>query len=69
MRTARERLAALEAAGHPVIYLHMNDVLDIGEQFALWEVATATAGSMLGIDPFDQPNVPGIQRQYETDTW
>ena len=54
---ARERLAALEAAGHPVIYLRMTDALDIGEQFALWEVATATAGSILGIDAFDQPNV------------
>jgi hypothetical protein len=52
-----ERFAALEAAGHPTIRLHMDDVLDIGEQFALWEIATATAGAILDIDPFDQPNV------------
>ena len=35
----------------------MRDRLDIGEQFALWEIATATAGALLGIDAFDQPNV------------
>ncbi len=51
------RLEALEAAGHPTIRLHMDDLLDIGEQFALWEIATAAAGAILDIDPFDQPNV------------
>ncbi|HTV74806.1 MAG TPA: bifunctional transaldolase/phosoglucose isomerase [Candidatus Acidoferrales bacterium] len=51
------RLETLASAGHPVIRLSMNDVYDIGEQFALWEIATATAGAVLGIDPFDQPNV------------
>jgi transaldolase/glucose-6-phosphate isomerase len=50
-------LAALSAAGHPIVRLGMHDRLDIGEQFALWEIATATAGSILGIDAFDQPNV------------
>ena len=47
----------VEAAGHPVIRLAMSDTLDIGEQFYLWEVATAAAGAVLGIDAFDQPNV------------
>ncbi len=51
------RLHLLEEAGHPVIRLAMNDRLDIGEQFALWEIATATAGAVLGINAFDQPNV------------
>jgi transaldolase/glucose-6-phosphate isomerase len=51
------RLEALEKAGHPVIRLSMSDPLDIGEQFGLWEIATATAGAVLGIDAFDQPNV------------
>jgi transaldolase/glucose-6-phosphate isomerase len=51
------RLHMLEEAGHPVIRLAMSDRLDIGEQFALWEIATATAGALLGIDAFDQPNV------------
>ncbi len=56
-RIVEERLAALESAGHPVIRLAMNDPYDVGEQFYLWEVAIATAGSVLQIDAFDQPNV------------
>ena len=52
-----EKLQALEDAGHPVIRLAMNDEYDLGEQFYLWEIATAAAGSVLGIDAFDQPNV------------
>jgi transaldolase/glucose-6-phosphate isomerase len=52
-----EKLRALEAAGHPIIRLAMNDAYDIGEQFYLWEIATAAAGSLIGIDAFDQPNV------------
>jgi hypothetical protein len=35
----------------------MRDRLDLGEQFFLWEIATATAGALLRINPFDQPNV------------
>jgi transaldolase / glucose-6-phosphate isomerase len=50
-------LGALESAGHPVIRLAMSDALDVGEQFYLWEIATAAAGAVLGIDAFDQPNV------------
>ncbi len=52
-----EKLAALEAAGHPVIRLAMNDRYDLGEQFYLWEIAVAAAGVILGINAFDQPNV------------
>lgn len=51
------RLHLLEEAGHPVIRLGMRDRLDIGEQFALWEIAVSAAGAVLGIDAFDQPNV------------
>jgi transaldolase/glucose-6-phosphate isomerase len=51
------RLAQLEAAGHPVVRMRMTDAYDIGEQFAVWEIATAAAGAVLGIDAFDQPNV------------
>jgi transaldolase / glucose-6-phosphate isomerase len=50
-------LGALEGNGQPVIRLAMSDALDIGEQFYLWEIATAAAGAVLGIDAFDQPNV------------
>jgi len=51
---AIERLAT---AGHPVITLRLRDRLDLGAEFLRWEVATATAGAVLGINPFDQPNV------------
>jgi hypothetical protein len=50
-------LQALEAAGHPVICRTLNDTLDLGEEFYVWEQATAIAGAILGINPFDQPNV------------
>jgi transaldolase/glucose-6-phosphate isomerase len=52
-----DKLRALEAAGHPVIRLEMNDAYDLGEQFYLWEIAVSAAGVILGIDAFDQPNV------------
>ena len=48
---------ALERAGHPVVTLTMRDKLDLGGEFFRWEVAVAIAGSILGIDAFDQPNV------------
>jgi transaldolase / glucose-6-phosphate isomerase len=54
----RDDLAeALEAAGHPVIRIDIADPIDLGGEFVRWEVATAIAGAVLGIDPFDQPNV------------
>ncbi|HET9085441.1 MAG TPA: hypothetical protein VFN41_13655 [Candidatus Limnocylindrales bacterium] len=54
----REALAdALEAAGHPVIRISIADPIDLGGEFVRWEVAVAIAGIILGIDPFDQPNV------------
>jgi len=49
--------ASLEAAGHPVIRIDLVDPIDLGAEFVRWEVATAIAGAVLGIDPFDQPNV------------
>ena len=48
---------ALEARGHPVERIELADPLDIGAEFVRWEVATAAAGIVLEIDPFDQPNV------------
>jgi transaldolase/glucose-6-phosphate isomerase len=50
-------VAAIEKAGHPVVTLTLRDTLDLGGEFLRWEVATAIAGAVLGIDPFDQPNV------------
>ncbi|PYT10204.1 MAG: transaldolase [Acidobacteria bacterium] len=51
------KLRALEAAGHPVVRRTLHDLLDLGEEFYLWEMATAVAGVIIGIDAFDQPNV------------
>ncbi len=48
---------ALEKYGHAVVTLTLRDKLDLGGEFFRWEVATAIAGSILGIDAFDQPNV------------
>ena len=48
---------ALEKAGQPVVTLTLRDKLDLGGEFLRWEVATAIAGSVIGIDAFDQPNV------------
>ena len=50
-------LIAAETAGHPVIRIEIPDPIDLGAEFVRWEVATAIAGAVLGIDPFDQPNV------------
>jgi glucose-6-phosphate isomerase len=51
------QVAALEAAGIPVLHLEMADAFDLGRQFFIWEVAVAVAGAVLGVNPFDQPNV------------
>jgi transaldolase / glucose-6-phosphate isomerase len=48
---------ALERAGHPLVRITLNDPYDLGEEFFRWEFATAVAGSILGIHPFDQPDV------------
>ena len=50
-------LDALEHAGHPVVRLPFGDREQIGGEFVRWELATAVAGYVLGINPFDQPNV------------
>jgi len=53
-----ERLVAdLQKAGQPAVAIHMEDRLDLAQEIFRWEVATATAGAILGINPFDQPNV------------
>jgi transaldolase/glucose-6-phosphate isomerase len=51
------RLTALEQAGHPVVHLRLEDRYDLGQEFFRWEFATAVAGAVLRINPFDQPNV------------
>jgi transaldolase / glucose-6-phosphate isomerase len=52
-----DRLAALEKAGHPVVRIVMKSVDHIGQEFFRFEMATAVAGAILGINPFNQPDV------------
>jgi transaldolase/glucose-6-phosphate isomerase len=52
-----EGLAALEHAGHPVVRIVLRSVDHIGQEFFRFEIATAVAGSILGINPFNQPDV------------
>ena len=51
------KVAALEAAGHPVARFEIGDPYEIFGQFFTWEIATAVAGSVMGINPFNQPDV------------
>ncbi len=51
------KLANLEENGHPVAWFEIQDALDLGVEMFRWEFATAVAGALLEIDPFDQPNV------------
>jgi transaldolase/glucose-6-phosphate isomerase len=50
-------IAALETAGHPVVRIIVHDRMQLGQEFFRWEMATAVAGSIIGINPFDQPDV------------
>ena len=50
-------VAAIRAAGHPVLRIRLADAFELGAELFRWEVATAAAGAVLGIHPFDQPDV------------
>jgi ribose 5-phosphate isomerase B len=50
-------LAPLETAGHPIVRLTLADRSDLGGEFFRWEMATAAAGIILGVNPFDEPDV------------
>jgi transaldolase/glucose-6-phosphate isomerase len=52
-----DKLAALEKAGHPVVRIVMKSIEHIGQEFFRFEMATAVAGAILGINPFNQPDV------------
>jgi transaldolase/glucose-6-phosphate isomerase len=67
------QVAALEASGQPVIRIEVNDIYDLGQQFFCWEIATAVAGAIIGINPFNQPDVEAskietkkLTSEYET---
>ena len=48
---------AIKRAGHPVAQISVLEVYNLGQEFFRWEIATAVAGSIIGINPFDQPDV------------
>jgi transaldolase/glucose-6-phosphate isomerase len=56
-RALERCIEGLKDYGHPVITLRMGELVDLGQELFRWEVATAIAGAILGINPFDQPNV------------
>ena len=51
------KVAALEQAGQPVVRISLADIYDLGQEFFRWEIATAVAGSIIGINAFNQPDV------------
>jgi transaldolase / glucose-6-phosphate isomerase len=51
------KVAALEKAGHPVVRIAMSEIYELGAEFFRWEFATAVAGSIIGINAFNQPDV------------
>src|SRR2546426_230764 len=51
------KVAVLEEAGHPVVHISVADIYDLGQEFFRWEIATAVAGSIIGINAFNQPDV------------
>ena len=70
----RKAVDAIEAAGHPVARMTLPDIWHIGQEFFRWEIATAVAGSIIGIDAFNQPDVEAskiatreLTSQYEKD--
>ena len=52
-----EAVSRLESAGQPVVRILLHDPYELGRQFFIWEMAVAVAGYLIGINPFDQPNV------------
>jgi transaldolase/glucose-6-phosphate isomerase len=59
----RQAIDALESAGHPVARILVKDVWHIGQEFFRWELATAVAGAVIGINPFDQPDVEASKEE------
>ena len=58
----RDAVAALARAGHPVATITVKDIWHIGQEFFRWEIAVAVAGAIIGIDPFNQPDVEASKK-------
>ena len=61
---------ALQAAGQPVVTIEIADIYQLGQEFFRWEIATAVAGSIIGINAFNQPDVEAskeVTRQLTTE--
>ncbi len=58
-----QQVEALKKAGHPVVRIELAEQINIGQEFFRWEMATAVAGSILGVNPFDQPHVEESKTQ------
>jgi transaldolase/glucose-6-phosphate isomerase len=56
-------VAALERAGDPIVRITVTDRYQIGQEFFRWEFATAVAGAILSINPFDQPDVEASKKK------
>jgi transaldolase / glucose-6-phosphate isomerase len=56
-RATEAAVSALEKAGHPVVRIVLPDKYNLGQEFFRWEIATAVAGSIIGINTFNQPDV------------
>jgi len=52
-----ETIKTLEAIGHPIIRVTLTETLNVSQEIFYWEIAVAAAGAVLGINPFNQPNV------------
>jgi transaldolase / glucose-6-phosphate isomerase len=53
----KQKLDVLRSAGHPIVEIELANIYDLGQEFFRWEIATAVAGSILKINPFNQPDV------------
>jgi transaldolase/glucose-6-phosphate isomerase len=67
------KVAAIEKAGQPVVRIAVSDTYSLGQEFFRWEIATAVAGSIIGINAFNQPDVEAskivtkqLTSEYET---
>ncbi|MEE8524478.1 MAG: glucose-6-phosphate isomerase [Thermoanaerobaculia bacterium] len=57
------RLGRLKAAAQPVVEIDLADLYDLGGEFFRWQFATAVAGHLIGVQPFDQPDVESAKRE------